>query len=146
MDRTFTATIDADVDDVRAILRDLGTYQHWMGLADVVEEAAPTDHDEGPAHFVTLVARLGPFARRKRLRMVRSEVTPQGARFDRREVDGREHSRWCLDARAVPAAGGTEVTMRLEYRGRFWSDALDAVLSSQVDGAVDGLAGFVAAR
>lgn len=146
MDRTFTATLEAEVDDIRAILRDLDTYQHWMALADAVDDAAATEHDEGPAHYVTLVARLGPFARRKRLRMVRTEVTPHGARFERREVDGRPHSHWQLDAGAVPAARGTEVSMRLEYRGRLWTDALDAVLSAQVDGAVDGLADFVAAR
>lgn len=146
MDRTFTATLDADVDDVRAILRDLDTYEHWMALADAVDDAPADDEDEGPAHFVTLVARLGPLARRKRLRMVRTAVTPEGARFERREIDGRPHSDWCLDARAVPSDDGAEVSMRLEYRGRLWSDALDLVLSAHVDGAVDGLADFAAAR
>ena len=146
MDRIFTATLDADIDDVRAVLRDLDTYQHWMGLADAVADSAAIAGDQGPAYEVTLVGRLGPLARRKRLRMVRTEVTPAGARFERREAGGRVHSRWCLDAQATPSPAGTEVSMRLEYRGRFWTEALDALLSAQVDGAVDGLADFVAAR
>ena len=65
-----------------------------------------TPDDVGPAWSVDLRGRLGPFARAKRLRMVRTVHEPDHhARFERVEHDGRQHSPWVLDA---TVAGGDE--------------------------------------
>ena len=73
-------------------LADLGTYPAWLGLVT----AAEPDGDN--TWVVTLRARLGPLARSKRLRMVRTERSADSVRFERREVDGRDHSEWVLSA------------------------------------------------
>ncbi|HEY6414605.1 MAG TPA: hypothetical protein VIX41_00150, partial [Acidimicrobiales bacterium] len=51
---------------------DLAHYPEWL---DIVPRATPVeaqDGDPGPAWSVDLRGRLGPFARSKRLRMVRT--------------------------------------------------------------------------
>jgi hypothetical protein len=97
--------------------------------------------DGGSPYFVTLIAKIGPFARRKRLRMVRTDSCDDGATFERRETDGRQHSTWVLGAHAR-AGDPTIVTMRLAYGGGLWSDVLEGVLESQIEGAADQLAAF----
>src|SRR5688572_24330308 len=78
---------------------DLGRYPEWL---DIVPRAAPVEphpDDVGPAWSVDLRARVGPFSRAKRLRMVRTELVDlDHVRFERVEHDGRQHSPWVLDA------------------------------------------------
>ncbi len=139
MDKTITSAVRADTEAVQRVLCDLTTYEHWLDLVDEVEPAESADGDPGPAYLVTLIGKIGPFARRKRLRMVRSDAEETGATFERREVDGRDHSPWVLGAHAEPG-DPTTVTMRLAYGGGLWSDVLDGVLESQITKAVEGLA------
>lgn len=139
VDKTIEAVVQAETSSVQRVLCELTTYQHWLDLVDHVETAPSVDGDSGPAHFVTLIARIGPFARRKRLRMVRSDSGDDGATFERRETDGREYSSWVLGAHAR-VGDPTIVTMRLAYGGGLWSDVLDGVLESQIAGAAEGLA------
>ncbi len=121
------------------VLQDLMSYQYWLDLVDHVELGETDDNDPGPAYLVTLVAKIGPFARRKRLRMVRHEVDESGATFERREIDDREHSTWVLGAHAEPG-DPTTVSMRLAYGGGLWSEVLERVLEDQIRDAVDSLA------
>ncbi|NNF53706.1 MAG: hypothetical protein HKN03_04600 [Acidimicrobiales bacterium] len=144
MDQTFSAIVPAPLRCVQAALADLRSYQHWLDMVDEVEVADSAQGDPGPAYFVTLIAKLGPFARRKRLRMVRTESGPEGATFERREIDGRDHSPWVLGAKATGRP--TTVAMRLAYGGSLWSDALGSVLEAQVNGAVDALASYAVAH
>lgn len=144
MDQTFSALVPAPLQCVQAALADLRSYQHWLDLVDEVEVAESAEGDPGPAFLVTLIAKLGPFARRKRLRMVRTKSGPEGATFERREVDGRDHSAWVLGATADGQP--TTVAMRLAYGGSLWSDALESVLEAQVNGAVDALAAYAMAH
>lgn len=147
MHRTVTASIAAEPDRLAAIVSDLGTYPEWLEL---VTSADPTDEaqgDVGPAWLVTLRARVGPFARSKKLRMM--QQTPAGsadpARFVRNETDGRDHSAWILEAQVSASSnsdGLTAVTMQLRYEGSLWSAPLDAVLGSQVDQAISGLRSY----
>lgn len=151
MDRTIKTTVTAPPEPVHAIVADLGTYEHWLNLAQQVESAEPVDGDEGPAWWVTLRAKVGPFARSKRLRMVRVESdAPTSVRFERRETDGRDHSAWVMGATVEPVLGASgakaesTVSVRLEYDGALWTGALDSVLGNVVDGAIDGLRRYVA--
>lgn len=113
---------------------DLERYPDWL---DIVPRAVPTPaqpDDVGPAWSVDLRGRLGPFARAKRLRMVRTALeAPTHARFERAEHDGREHSSWVLDATVEDAADGCRLTMRLHYGGRLWMPALDRLLADEIN-------------
>jgi hypothetical protein len=113
---------------------DLGRYPDWL---DIVPRATPVDahpDDVGPAWSVDLRARVGPFSRAKRLRMVRTELVDlDHVRFERVEHDGRQHSPWVLDAEVLPAGDGTLLTMRLHYGGRLWMQVLDRLLAEEVE-------------
>ncbi|MEL7208535.1 MAG: SRPBCC family protein [Actinomycetota bacterium] len=133
MHNEFEATIDAPADQVYAIVSDLSRYPEFLAIVTKVE---PADGDDG-SWWVTLRAKIGPFARSKRLRMVRTVAeTGARARFERVEVDGRQHSPWTLEARVRPDGDTTSVvTMGLDYGGGLWSGAIDAVLRAEVDDA-----------
>jgi hypothetical protein len=113
---------------------DLGRYPDWL---DIVPRASPSDphpDDVGPAWSVDLKGRLGPFARAKRLRMVRTgHETPRHARFERVEHDGRDHAAWVLDAAIAETPAGSVLTMRLHYGGRLWVPALDRLLAEEIE-------------
>jgi hypothetical protein len=113
---------------------DLGRYPDWLGI---VPRATPSDShpdDVGPAWSVDLKGRLGPFARAKRLRMVRTGHEPHvHARFERVEHDGRDHSSWVLDAAIAETPDGSLLTMRLHYGGRLWVPALDRLLADEIE-------------
>ena len=115
-------------------VEDLARYPEWL---DIVPRAEAADHrpeDIGPAWSVDLRGRLGPFARAKRLRMVRTLLEPgRRARFERMEHDGRQHSPWLLDARIEPASEGSVLTMHLHYGGRLWMPALDRLLADEIE-------------
>jgi hypothetical protein len=114
---------------VWAVVSDLGTYPAWL---DIVPRAVPTDDG---AWQVDLRGRLGPFARSKRLRMVRTVAeAPALAVFERAEVDGREHSPWVLRAEVAAAGdGGSVLTMRLHYGGSLFGPVLERVLGDTIE-------------
>lgn len=113
---------------------DLGRYPDWL---DIVPRAIPVDahtDDVGPAWSVDLRGRLGPFARSKRLRMVRTaREADRHARFERVEHDDREHSAWVLDAVVAPTGDGSRLTMTLHYGGRLWMPVLDRLLADEIE-------------
>ena len=140
--KTIQASLDADAERVVAILSDLGNYPAWL---DIVTHAVPAEAapgDAGPAWSVTLRAKVGPFARSKRLRMVRTEATERRLRFERAELDGRTHSAWVLDVE-VSDARPCDVQVDLRYDGGLWSAPLEAILGSQADDAVPRLEALV---
>lgn len=108
----------------------LDAYPAWL---DLVHSATPDElHDH--AWSVEIRARVGPFARSKRLRMLRTEVVPDAlAVFERAEIDGRQHARWALRAELAPVSDGTLVTMHLSYEGGLWTGGLLArVLDEEI--------------
>jgi carbon monoxide dehydrogenase subunit G len=114
-------------------IADLDAYPAWMPLIHAVERI----DTEGPAWSVELRAKVGPLARSKRLRMVRTEVEQNElAVFERSENDGRRHSAWVLRAALVPesnAPAPTRLTMTLTYGGSLWAGpVLERVLDDQV--------------
>lgn len=131
-----TATLDAPVDPevLYPWVEDLARYPDWL---DIVPRAEPVEahrDDAGPAWSVDLRGRLGPFARSKRLRMVRTvHEAPTRARFERIEHDGREHSSWVLEATVEATSGASRLTMQLHYGGRLWVAALDRLLTEEIE-------------
>jgi carbon monoxide dehydrogenase subunit G len=118
---------------------DLGVYPRWLPL---VHAAEPVAED---AWVVELRARVGPFARSKRLRMQRTALVPDvSAVFERTEVDGRQHAGWTLRAELTDSAEGTLLTMHLAYDGRLWTaGVLERVLDEEVRRGRAGLLALV---
>jgi hypothetical protein len=131
-----TAVLDAHSPPATlfAVVEDLGRYPSWL---DLVPRAVPADAapgDAGPAWSVDLRGRLGPLARSKRLRMVRTaHEPPVRARFERVEVDGRRHSPWVLTVDVAPTATGSHLTMTLHYGGGLFGPVLERVLVEEIE-------------
>ncbi|MGI9645299.1 MAG: SRPBCC family protein [Ilumatobacteraceae bacterium] len=122
--------------DVFPYVDDLGVYPTWMRLAHEVE-AVESGPGEDLAWDVEIRAQVGPLARSKRLRMVRTlHDRPASVAFERAETDGRTHAPWTLRADLVPVDGddaSTELVMTLRYGGNLWTGAvLERVLDDQV--------------
>ena len=115
-------------DELFGWVEDLARYPQWMRLIHHVQPApdvADRDVAVYPAWQVELRAHVGPFARSKVLRMVRTEhESPSRVVFERSETDGRRHSPWVLRATVDPNADGSTLTMELRYGGSLWSGAL----------------------
>ena len=77
LDAPYPATL------VWEVVSDLGTYPDWL---DIVGKAVPAGD---AAWTVDLRGKVGPFARSKRLRMVRTLAqAPNRVLFEREELDG----------------------------------------------------------
>ena len=133
-----TATLSADVSPERlfAVVADLGGYPDWLEIVPRAEPLEASPADPGPAWSVDLRGQLGPLRRSKRIRMVRSlSESPSVVRFVRRELDGRSHSDWVLEARvdAPTTAEVTTLVMSLHYGGSMWMPMLDRLLSDEIE-------------
>jgi hypothetical protein len=128
-------------------VEDLAVYPQWMRLVHRVGPA--TEADGLPAWQVELRAQVGPFARSKVLRMVRTEHDePHRVTFERSEVDGRQHSPWTLrvivEGEPESDADTSILTMELRYGGSLWSGAvLQRVLDDAVRRGSERLLGLV---
>ena len=128
-----------------AYVEDLDEYPAWMPLVHAVE---PIEGEE--AWSVELRAKVGPFARSKRLRMVRSvHERDREVVFERAEVDGRRHAPWVMRAHLdeVEPEERTRLTMTLRYDGSLWTGGvLERVLDDQVRRGSEALLDLVATR
>ncbi len=115
---------------------DLSGYPAWLDMVRRAERADPIERDDGPAWDVELRGRIGPLARSKRLRMVRTTFR-DGAevRFERREDDDRDHSPWILEAHVSSAGDVARLSMLLTYGGSFGSSLLRRLLRDEIDKA-----------
>jgi hypothetical protein len=131
-----TATLDAPHDPAAVFswVDDLSRYAEWLEIVPRAEPDEAHPDDTGPAWRVDLRARLGPLARSKRLRMVRTTHEPdRWVRFERVEHDGRRHSPWVLDARVEALEAGTRLTMHLHYGGSLFGPVLERLLGDEIE-------------
>jgi hypothetical protein len=140
-----TATLEAQCSGPRLfeLVDDLSTYPQWNGL---VFSAVGEPGNEG-AWDVELRARLGPLARSKRLRMVRTvrDAANLQVRFERDQRDGRKHSPWILAAGVLERDGVSTLTMHLHYGGKLWTGgAMERVLAEQITSGRERLLELVA--
>lgn len=134
MDVTATMETTAAPDAVFAWIDDLGRYPSWLGLVARAEPVAAADGDAGPAWTVDLRGRLGPLARAKRLRMVRTvHEHPDRVVFERREVDGRQHAPWVLRGDIAPADDGARLEMALHYGGGLLGPVVERLLGDEIE-------------
>ncbi len=149
VEQAFSAPTEADHDHLYRVVADLGTYPDWLEVVNQAEPAVPApDRPDEVAWTITLRAQLGPLARSKRLRMVRTVDDGRTVRFERRELDDRQHSSWVLSAEVSPLGEGSwrsQVTVDLRYGGSLWSGLLDAVLEHAAEDATERLQAYVAA-
>ena len=129
------ASLDAPVDCARLHLAmsDLAAYTQWL---DIVYRAEADNENNGEDSVwnVQLRGKVGPFARSKNLRMVRT-VNTAGSRvvFERKELDGRSHSAWVLTADISSKGEGSTVAVHLHYGGTlFTGGVLERLLADQI--------------
>lgn len=114
-----------------AEVEDLVRYPAWLSI---VPRAVAAD-DGSEAWIVDLRGRLGPMARSKRLRMVRTlHEAPRKCRFERDEQDAKKHSAWVLDVTVSPTGtSSSRLTMRLHYGGSFGGALLERMLRDEIE-------------
>ena len=145
MDITASLEAPCAAEQLFALVDDLSTYPQWNGLV----HSATAEPGDDPVWDVELRARLGPLARSKRLRMVRTIRDPEtwSVTFERDQADGRNHSPWVLAAGIDERAGLSTLTMHLHYGGSLWTGgALERVLAEQITSGRERLLELVATR
>ena len=110
--------VPATVERVRPHVEDLNCYNAWMPLVHSVERV------DSRTWNVELRAKVGPFARSKKLRMVRTVDEPSRIVFERCEVDGKSHAPWVLAVALQTEGSDTVVSVHLDYRGTLWTGGL----------------------
>jgi len=136
MEVRHNLTVACGQDRLFAWVDDLSNYPQWMTLVHDVNRIDPSS-EQLPAWDVELQAKVGPFTRSKRLRMVRTVHEPTSSVvFERREVDGRNHAPWVLAATVQPDGSdptSSSIIMELRYEGNLWTGAvLQRVLDDEV--------------
>jgi hypothetical protein len=132
----LTATLDAPCppEVLFGWVDDLALYPQWLGIVTSAEPVEALPGDPGPAWNVELRGRIGPLARSKRLRMVRTVQSSPGLTvFERVEGDGRHHSDWVLQAEVTDRQGGSRLVMRLHYGGGLWGPVLERALAEEIE-------------
>ena len=147
MDLTAVMGAPCPPDELFVWVEDLGRYPSWLGIVERAEPVVPTD-DGSAAWSVDLRGRVGPFARSKRLRMVRTALvgggsTSRQAVFERQETDGRHHSGWLLRVEVTSAGTGSALAMQLRYDGALWGPVLERVLADEVERSRERLLALV---
>ena len=144
MDVTASLEAHCPAEVLFELVDDLSTYPQWNGL---VHHAVA--EDGGAAWDVELRARMGPLARSKRLRMVRTQRDAETftVRFERDQADGRNHSPWVLDASIVERDAVSTLTMHLHYGGSLWTGGvLERVLADQITSGRERLRELVSTK
>lgn len=133
MDVTAIVEAPVGVEKLFAVVADLTTYPHWLGIVHQVT-VEPIGVDGVSAWLVELRGKVGPFARSKRLRMVQSVCeSPNIVVFERRETDGRKHSPWVLTAHVSATGVGSNLKVNLHYGGTlFTGGVLERLLADQI--------------
>jgi len=138
----LTATLDAScsLEQLRVWVGELSRYPDWL---TIVPRADFEEGSEPSAWAVELRAKVGPIARSKRLRMIRTIDEPAHIRFERNEVDGRSHSSWVLDAQLEAIEIGTRLTMGLHYGGSFGAGLFERLLADEIESSKHTLRSLV---
>jgi hypothetical protein len=134
MDVTADLQAPCDPATLFAWVDDLERYPQWLSIVPrAVRDRRDDAPDEPPAWRIDLRGRIGPLARSKRLRMVRTTLdAPNLVVFERDERDGHQHSAWVLRAAVEPHADGARLTMHLHYGGRLWEPLVERLLRDEI--------------
>jgi hypothetical protein len=145
VDLQAAALLPCPIATAKAELETLDGYPSWLGIVTRVTPTEPLDGDRGPAWRVELGGGLGPVRLRKRVRMVRTAVEDRHIRYERNEVDGKDHSAWILEvALTASTPTTTEVIVALHYGGTL-PPLVDRILAVEIGRAGSRLAKRIAA-
>ena len=146
MDVTADLEAPCPPDELFSWVDDLGRYPQWLDIVPRAEAVESQPGDAGPAWSVDLRGRVGPLARSKRLRMVRTVLEPARVRFERVEHDGRRHSPWVLSAEvhAVPDGSGSRLRMHMHYGGSLVGPLVERLLADEIASSRPRLLALVA--
>jgi len=130
--------LEADCSAVRLFgqLDDLSRYPEWLTIVARADADLADGTSQGEqAWTVDLRGRFGRLARSKRLRMVRTAyVAPHHCRFERRELDGRDHSAWVLDVQVSDLGNErSKLVMSLHYGGGFGGALIEKMLRDEIE-------------
>lgn len=132
--RSSSVDLGVPVAQARPWLAGLDAYPEWMTLVHSAHRVATDAWD------VEIRARVGPFARSKRLRMVRTVDDPLHVVFVREETDGKVHAPWTLEIVISPRGDGCSVSVEMTYGGSLWTAGLlDKVLAQHIEAGKAGL-------
>jgi Polyketide cyclase / dehydrase and lipid transport len=141
MDHQATMTSPVSTSTMFDVVSDLSRYPQWL---TIIRSVVAHEDGDTPAWTIELRAKVGPLARSKKLRMVRSVFEPDAlVRFERDEADGRTHSPWMLEGRVAPLGDASELTMSLHYGGGLWGPLLEGILAGEVERAKPRLAALL---
>ncbi len=130
-----TETLDAPCDP-KGLFRwidDLNLYPSWLDIVARSSSVPEAYGEPGPAWVIDLRGRLGPLARSKRLRMVRTRCeSPSYVRYERAELDNREHPPWVLEGTVDAIDGGSRLTMHLHYGGGLLGPVVERLLREEI--------------
>jgi len=138
VDVSLEAELDVAPAAVLAEVADLPGYPVWHGMVKGVEA-------DGDGWLVDLGARVGPFTRTKRVRMVRADdegSAPGQVRFVRAEQDRTDYGEWEMLAIVEPATGDGPCTLRFRLRAEGSSKligVLEPLLRSETEKSADRL-------
>jgi len=132
VDLIESVDVECSPERLFGLVDDLTAYPRWLTIVPRAEGEPTVDAE--PSWVVELRGRIGPLARSKRLRMVRTVCEPPTVvRFERREVDGRQHAPWTLEARVEPVERGARLTMHLHYSGSLAGSLLERMLRDEIE-------------
>lgn len=134
MDVVATVDVPVSAETLFAFIADLTNYTQWLELVHCATPDANQANLSMPCWTVELRARLGVFARSKRLRMCRTVCdAPNTVVFERREQDSRRHSAWVLRANVSATPTGAMLETNLHYSGNlFTGGTLERALADQI--------------
>lgn len=133
MEISETALTGAEPEALYDLVADLANYPGWLTIVARAETQTGPERDPRGSWIVDLRGRVGPFARAKRLRMVRVvDQRPVLVRFERIEDPRRDHAPWSLQARVEPVAEGTRLSMDLHYGGSRFAPVLAPILREEI--------------
>lgn len=115
-------------------ISDLANYPRWLELVHSASAVDDLVDKTRPTWQVELQARIGVFARSKRLRMTRTICeAPNLVVFERNEQDSRKHAEWVLRATVNATPVGAELVTNLNYSGKlFTNSVLERALADQI--------------
>jgi len=137
MDVSANVDVPVSVEILFSFVADLKNYESWLEMVHSVKLGSDVSStsDDLDTWIVELRARLGPFARSKRLRMIRKICeAPNCVVFERAENDERSHSAWVLSATVSQTEKGSSLQMNLHYSGSlFTGGLLERALADQIE-------------
>lgn len=115
-------------------ISDLANYPRWLELVHSATAVDDLVDKTRPTWQVELQARIGVFARSKRLRMTRTICdAPNLVVFERNEQDSRKHAEWVLRATVNATPVGAELVTNLNYSGKLFNNTvLERALADQI--------------